>query len=523
MKKSHELQEVWLPRPVRFFTSKGREGIPKVSVTGAVLQIWCVNSRGLKKLVAQKRFPESLRKKLEEMKLPEGPLRNLSQVAVEVFSLGVEYSGAVILLDPSKLETFFLHEALRKAVGDSLKARARLEVDLSGLEVRTQITILRALGNLVELSTFRAASFGKKAAKPARLNHELEVYCLGVRASLQDEFEEGRIEGRATNLVRFLADLPGNALQPTHYREMASKIAGQLGCEVKFLGEKELRARGAGAFLAVARAVPGSSYGILNLRYRPKKKSRARVALVGKGLCFDTGGYNIKTSKYMLDMHRDMTGSAVALAVLLSCAERKVDYEVDVYLALAENLISPTAYRPNDVVLAANGLSIEVIDTDAEGRMALSDTLAIATESSPDLCMDFATLTGSIVRALDTRRSGVYGNDEKVLRRLVKMGDETGERVWPFPIGDDYLETLKSEVADIRQCSSSDYADHIYGATFLAHFVKEGTPWIHMDLAAEFNQGGLGLVNGNPTGFGVKITTAFLEAFAKDGMKKASH
>jgi leucyl aminopeptidase len=204
-----------------------------------------------------------------------------------------------------------------------------------------------------------------------------------------------------------------------------------------------------------------------------------------------------------------MTGSAVALSLFRAMVEMEVPYEVNAYLALAENLISHEGYRPNDVVVASNGISIEVIDTDAEGRMVLSDTLVLASEKEPDLILDFATLTGSVVRALDTRRCGAYSNDLKFSELAVKVGERCGERVWNFPIGDDYEDALKSDTADVRQCSSASAADHIYAATFMSKFIgkvkDKPITWLHVDLAADTNKGGLGLVSSETTGFGVRF------------------
>ncbi len=276
---------------------------------------------------------------------------------------------------------------------------------------------------------------------------------------------------------------------------------------------KELKKRGAGAFLAVIKGDLNDRAGIAHLRYQGGKKSKKNIAIVGKGLCFDTGGYNIKTGDFMLGMHKDMTGSAVALSLFCALVELKVDYEVNVYLALAENLVSHEAYRPNDVVIASNGMSIEVVDTDAEGRMVLTDTLVMASESKPDLIIDFATLTGSVVRAIDTRRCGAYSNQLKVSQLAVNVGEQCGERVWNFPIGEDYNDALRSDIADIRQCSTSTSSDHIYAATFLSKFVSKKTPWIHIDLAADCNKGGLGIVSTETTGFGVRFGYYFISEF----------
>ena len=262
-------------------------------------------------------------------------------------------------------------------------------------------------------------------------------------------------------------------LKPDQYRNLVKARAKERGYTFKFLDIKALEKLGAGAFLSVTKADPDDLGGIVHLTYRPKS-SKKRVALVGKGVCFDTGGYNVKTGSYMYGMHRDMTGSAVALSLFEMLVDFKVPYEVHCFLALAENLISPYASRPNDLFYAANGTSIEMIDTDAEGRMLLADTLVMASREKPDLIIDFATLTGAAPYSIDTRRAAIFSNSNTLLQRGYKAGELSGERTWGFPIGDDYWKNLKSDIADIRQCSSASNADHIYAANLFVSLCRKG-------------------------------------------------
>jgi leucyl aminopeptidase len=310
--------------------------------------------------------------------------------------------------------------------------------------------------------------------------------------------------------VRTLTDLPANFLNPAHYRLLATQLAQAHGWKVEFLSTQKLEKIGAHSFLAVTRADPKTDAGNLKISYRPKKGAKKHLALVGKGLCFDTGGYNIKTGGGMNGMHSDMSGSAVALATLGYFEETQAPFAVTAYLALAENLISPTAFKPNEVVSACDGTTIEVVDTDAEGRMVLSDTLALARREKPNLCIDFATLTGAAIRALDTRMGAVFSNRPELAELAVRCGRTSGERVWNFPLEPDYKKPLKSDVADLLQCTHGNNSDHIYAATFLAHFIGEETPWLHLDLAAAKNRGGLGLISSTTTGFGVQWAVEFV-------------
>jgi len=236
------------------------------------------------------------------------------------------------------------------------------------------------------------------------------------------------------------------------------------------------------------------------------------VALVGKGVLFDTGGTNLKPHRGMLDMHTDMNGSAVAIATLCALARQRSPLAVDAWLAITENRTGPTAFLPQDVVTACNGVSIQVIHTDAEGRMVLADTLALAGRTRPGLILDYATLTGACVTAVGERMSGIFVQPAALAPVAIGAGEASGERVWNFPLDADYDSDLESRVADVMQCTPDGKADHILAARFLSRFVPPGCAWIHMDLAAAVRTGGLAHINTDITGFGVRYTLELLRS-----------
>ena len=201
---------------------------------------------------------------------------------------------------------------------------------------------------------------------------------------------------------------------------------------------------------------------------------------------------------------------AVALGTLLALSDLDVPFTVDCWLAITENRTGPTAYKSQDLVTALNGKTIQTIHTDAEGRMALADTLTLASRESPGVMIDYATLTGSCIDAITTRYAGVFTNRADWHPRLKRTGRSAGERVWPFPIGDEFLEDLKSPVADLMQCTVKGTGDHIYAASFLSEFVENDTPWIHVDLSAGEHEDGLAHIPTKVTGFGVRLTLALL-------------
>jgi leucyl aminopeptidase len=322
------------------------------------------------------------------------------------------------------------------------------------------------------------------------------------------------ITTEATNLVRHLTALPPNQLDAGGYRRILARLARTHGLTLRWHGEAALQKLGAGAFLAVSRGNPRRDAGIAHLRYVPKRRAAKRagcdVALIGKGILFDTGGTNLKPHRSMLDMHTDMSGSAVAIATLVALARLQAPIAADAWLAISENSIGPAAYRPQEVIRALNGTTIQIIHSDAEGRLVLADTLALAARSKPRLMLDFATLTGACVYALTERMSGVLGNRDTLLEAAVAAGRSSGERLWAFPLPEDFDSDLESSTADIAQCALEGKGDHILAARFLNRFVPASIAWAHVDLSSATRRGGLAHVTTDITGFGARVALSLL-------------
>ena len=335
-----------------------------------------------------------------------------------------------------------------------------------------------------------------------------------LEKELEAQARHSLAEADATNLVRFLSVQAGNDLNPKSYVSFCEDLAKKEKLSFKHHTIKDLKSWGAGAFLAVAQGSDHTDGGIVEISYEPKAAKR-KIALVGKGITFDTGGVNVKTGSYMFGMNGDMAGSALALSLVRLASRLKWDFEVRAYLAITDNAIGSRAFRPNDVVTTLSGKTIEVVHTDAEGRMILSDTLTYASRKKPDLVMDFATLTGSCVRAIGTNYSGVFTNRRKLNSTLIKAGEKSGERCWPFPIDKDYGDCLKSDIADTKQCRLTGGPDHIEAAVFLQKFLEKKVAWVHVDLSAIEHEGGLGAAPTTQTGFGVRFTSRFLRDYLK--------
>ncbi len=375
---------------------------------------------------------------------------------------------------------------------------------------------LTALVAAALAAAFKMPRFQSKPKKPWTL---ISIRIFGAEPRLA--LERIRAQAIGNNIARWFTVLPPNALDAKGYRRALRALAKEFGLGYEFFDDKKLTSLGAGAFLAVAQGNEHHDAGIVRLRYRPNRQKRADLALVGKGILFDTGGTNLKPFEGMLDMHGDMQGSAVALGSLIALAQLEVPYAVDAWLAITENRTSATAYKPQDVITAANGTTIQVIHTDAEGRMVLADTLALAAKEQPAVLLDYATLTGACVRALTQSYSGIFSNREAANVVVHSAGAASGERVWPFPMDTDFDERLESEVADIKQCDASGAGDHILAARFLSRFVPDSLPWVHVDLSAGQHDNGLAHIPTKITGFGVGLTLELLENRTPAALAKA--
>ncbi|MDP3743705.1 MAG: leucyl aminopeptidase family protein [Methylotenera sp.] len=350
----------------------------------------------------------------------------------------------------------------------------------------------------------------KKDQKSSALKN---VSIYGYQAKHDYAYVNARVAGNT--LCRQLTTTPPNELTPTIYREKIAALAKEHGWQHEEFDMAALKKMGAGAFVAVGQGSEPADAAIVHLSYLPKNAQR-HIAIVGKGVCFDTGGHNLKPAKYMLGMHEDMNGSAVALGILLAASQMQLPIKLDCWLAIAQNHISPNAYKQNDVVTALNGMSIEIIHTDAEGRMVLADTLTLASRQKPDVIIDFATLTGSMITALSDRISGVIANRAELACTAVCAGTKAGERIVAFPYDDDFDSDLDSDIADIKQCTLEGGGDHIHAARFLGKFIENDIAWLHADLSSANRKGGLGAIQTDTNGFGVGFGIEVLKSLLVD-------
>jgi leucyl aminopeptidase len=316
----------------------------------------------------------------------------------------------------------------------------------------------------------------------------------------------------ATWLVRDLANTPSNVKNPEWMAEQARRLGGGAGLSVEVLGPQELAAQGFGAVLAVG-AGSASPPRLVVLRYTPAEPGGRHVVVVGKGITYDTGGLQIKPRESMVTMKTDMAGAAVALATVIGAAQARSIHRVTAVLPLAENHFGGSSYRPGDVVTVYGGTTVEVTNTDAEGRMVLADGLAFADATlDPDVLVDVATLTGAARIGLGTGMGALYGTDDELVAAIAAAGEASGERVWSMPLVEDYAATTDSDVADVRQTANEPKAGagSVFAALFLRHFVGQRA-WAHLDIAgparatADKHE-----VTEGATGFGARLLLQFL-------------
>lgn len=413
----------------------------------------------------------------------------------------------VILND--NLNTFQRHTLLRKAAKPLLDEKPEnIAICVFGDETARR-TYACAAYYVVAVNTTNLPS-RKKDSKQTSLEN---VYIYGYQAEHDYSYVNARVAGN--ELCRQLTMTPPNELTPGIYRDKLTALAKTYGWQHEEFDMPTLKKMGAGAFAAVGQGSEPQDAAIVHLTYQ-SQEAKKHVAIVGKGICFDTGGHNLKPAKYMLGMHEDMNGSAVAIGILLAATKMNLPVKIDCWLAIAQNHISPSAYKQNDVVTALNGMTIEIVHTDAEGRMVLADTLTLASRQKPDLMIDFATLTGSMMTALGDRMSGVISNRAELSCKAVGAGDKAGERIVAFPYADDFDSDLDSDIADIKQCTLEGGADHIHAARFLGKFIENDIPWLHTDLSSANRKGGLGAVQSDTNGFGVGFGFEMLNKLIQD-------
>lgn len=315
---------------------------------------------------------------------------------------------------------------------------------------------------------------------------EVKTVSLAVpddkKTEARQEIAEGAIIGEEVNATRDLANTPGSDMTPAALAAAAIAVAKKTGIKVKILNEHDMKRLNMGGVLGVARGSSEKPRFII-MEYSGGRKKQKPLVLVGKGVTFDTGGINLKPEQYMYEMHMDMSGGAAVIHGIAAIARLNLPVTVVGLVPAVENMPSGSSYRPGDLLKSMSGKTIEVLNTDAEGRVILADALTYALRYKPGLIADFATLTGAAHVALGNYASALFTNREDLTEKLMGIGNSSGDFVWPLPLWDEYLTEIKGTFGDIANMAKNDrYGGAIHGAKFLEQFVEQ-TPWAHIDIA----------------------------------------
>jgi leucyl aminopeptidase len=309
------------------------------------------------------------------------------------------------------------------------------------------------------------------------------IYLTGVESNVvKMGIARGMIIGEEVNRSRHIATMPGGDMTPEILARHARASVRGLPVKVTVLNEREMTKLKMGGVLGVGQGSSAPSRFII-LEYYGTKKSEQPIVLVGKGVTFDTGGINLKPSDYILGMNMDMSGGAAVIHALAAAARLKLKKNIVVLVPAVENMMSGASYRPGDILQSMSGKTIEVLNTDAEGRIILADALHYAKRYRPSLVIDVATLTGAAMGALGERASALFTADEKLEMKLRHLGEESGDHVWPLPLWDEYDAEIKGTFGDVANLGRTRYGGAITAAVFLKQFVDQAYPWVHLDIA----------------------------------------
>ncbi len=436
-------------------------------------------------------------------------------------------------------------QTLAVPAGDGLRAAAALLVGVGPLDQVTVDGLRRAAAAVARkatkvtsvATTLADLAEGADLERPAAVQAVAEGFVLGSYqflkykadgdasklakvivvgrsgARVDAALERGATVADAVTWARDMVNEPSGAKSPAAFAKAAKKLLTGKGVTVKVLSEAELKAERLGGVLGVGQGSANPPR-LVKATYSPQGK-KGFVALVGKGVVFDSGGLSLKTSSGMETMKTDMSGAAAVLAVMSVLKELGVKAKVVAYVPMVENMPSGAAIRPGDVLKIRNGKTVEVLNTDAEGRLILADGLSLAAEDKPDAVVDVATLTGACMVALGEKIAGLLGNRDSWIEQVKEAADAAGEPMWPLPLPTEYRKLLDSEVADLRNISTVGYGGALTAALFLAEFV-DGVPWVHLDIAGPARASGDDgyLVKGG-TGFAVRTLVELVDRFKK--------
>ena len=366
------------------------------------------------------------------------------------------------------------------------------------------------LGHFLHGLKLKSYEFKKYKTKKETRHINISVLGNKNKPSSQDQLKFKALE-EGTFYARDLVSEPGNVLHPDEYAKRISSLKKD-GLKVNVFDEKKLKKLGMHALLGVGQGSVRGSY-LVTMEWNGAKNNSKPLAFVGKGVCFDTGGYSLKPARFMEDMTYDMAGSATVVGLMKSLALRKAKINAVGVVGLVENMVSGNAQRPGDIVKSYSGKTIEILNTDAEGRLVLADALTFTEKKfKPKFIVDLATLTGAIIVCLGSEYAGLFSNDDKLSKQIFNAGEKVEEKVWRMPLHKNYDKLMNSKNADMQNINYVGGAGSTTAAQFLQRFILNKTPWAHLDIAGmAFSKYGGALNSGGATGFGVRLLNQLIE------------
>jgi leucyl aminopeptidase len=419
-------------------------------------------------------------------------------------------------------------ESVRQAVGAVVRAARKQKVGSIAVVVSDGIKLpadesaaavaSAAILAHYEYGEYKGTASRKNGGDKANGDEALDLTIVADGGRVKEAVDRARVVAEGTNFARTIASRPGNDINPPTLARVAQDLAKSVGLGIKVLDEKEMKRLGMGGILAVGAGSVSTPPRMIVLEHKGGEKGAETLLVVGKAITFDTGGISIKPADKMGRMIFDKSGGMAVLGLMYALAKLKLPVNVIGILSSAENHISDRAYRPGDILRMYNGVTVEVTNTDAEGRLVLGDALAWGIEQyKPAAVVDLATLTGGCVVALGLTTAGVMGNNDVLVRELVEAGKRVGEKMWQLPLGDEHRDLLKSEPADIVN-SAGRYASPLQGAAFLSYFVPRdnSVPWAHLDIAGVADtEKELAYIGKGSTGWGVRTLVEWVEGRAR--------
>ena len=424
----------------------------------------------------------------------------------EIFSFDISHSQKIIIYSIKNNKSSFEKNGAKLL--EFFKNQNLTKIHIFGDTIENSNNI-KCLHELIHGMKLKSYSFDKYLTKKNSENININVISK-MKSDLKliknlDALEKG------VNFTKDLVSEPGNVLHPDEYAKRLVQLR-KIGLKIKVYNTNELKKMKCNALLGVGQGSSRGSY-IVTMEWKGNKKQKKPLAFVGKGVCFDTGGISLKPARFMEDMTYDMAGSAVVVGLMKSLALRQAKVNAVGVVGLVENMVSGNAQRPGDIVKSFSGKTIEVLNTDAEGRLVLADAITFTEKKfNPNFIIDLATLTGAIVVALGSEYAGLFSNNDNLSKQLFNAGEKVDEKVWRLPLHENYDKLMNSKNADMQNINYVGGAGSTTAAQFLQRFIINKTPWAHLDIAGmAFSKYAGSLNSSGATGYGVRLLDKFVE------------